>query len=94
MGSTDTNDYYLFTLAQASNFNLSLSGLSADADVQLLTNTGTLLASSANGGSTSEAISRALNAGSYAVRVYPYSGNTTYALSVSATPSEIGRAHV
>jgi hypothetical protein len=36
VGSTDTNDYYRFSLASASNFNVSLTGLNADADVQLL----------------------------------------------------------
>lgn len=85
VGSTDTNDYYRFDLAQASSFTLSLTGLSADADVQLLNSSGGVLASSANGGSSAEAIRSSLNAGIYYVRVYPYSGSTSYALSVSAT---------
>ena len=71
VGSTDTNDYYRFSLQQASNFNLSLSGLSADADVQLLSSSGSVLASSANGGAASESIVRSLAIGSYFVRVYP-----------------------
>jgi len=87
VGSTDVNDYYGFSLAQASNFNLSLSGLSADADVQLLNGSGSVLASSVNGGSTSESIVRSLAIGNYFVRVYPYSGSTNYTLSLSATPS-------
>ncbi len=36
VGSTDTNDYYRFTLANSGNFNLGLTGMTADADVQLL----------------------------------------------------------
>jgi subtilisin family serine protease len=87
VGSTDTNDYYRFSLAQAGNFNLSLSGLSADADVQLLSSSGSVLASSARGGSMAESIIRSLTAGNYFVRVYPYSGSTNYTLSLSATPS-------
>ena len=87
VGSSDTNDYYRFTVSQASSFSLNLNGLSADADVQLLSDSGLVLASSANTGSSSEAISRALATGTYFVRVYPYTGSTTYTLSLSATPS-------
>ncbi|MDB9467863.1 hypothetical protein PN455_01635, partial [Dolichospermum circinale CS-539] len=36
VGSADTNDYYSFNVGTQSNFSLSLTGLSADADVQLL----------------------------------------------------------
>ena len=71
VGSADTNDYYSFSLQQAGNFNLSLSGLSANADVQLLGSSGSVLASSANGGAASESIVRSLAIGSYFVRVYP-----------------------
>ncbi|MEB3181774.1 MAG: S8 family serine peptidase, partial [Nostocaceae cyanobacterium] len=85
VGSTDTNDYYRFTLSNTSNFNLTLNGLSADADVHLLDNAGTLIQSSAAGGTAAEAISRSLNAGTYYIRVFPYSGSTNYNLNVSAT---------
>jgi hypothetical protein len=86
VGSTDTNDYYRFTLANSGNFNLSLTGMTADADVQLLNSGGSLIASSANGGTTSESITGQLSAGTYYIRVYPYqSANTNYNLAVSAT---------
>ena len=87
VGSADTNDYYRFDLTQASSFNLTLNGLSADADVQLLNSSGTVLQSSLNGGSTAESISQSLTAGTYYVRVFPYSGNTNYNLALSATAS-------
>ncbi|MFN9624246.1 MAG: pre-peptidase C-terminal domain-containing protein, partial [Cyanobacteriota bacterium] len=87
VGSTDTNDYYRFSLGQASNFSLALTGLSADADVQLLNSAGGTLASSVRGGTSAESISSSLAAGNYFVRVYPYSGNTTYTLALSATPT-------
>ncbi|MFZ4640777.1 MAG: pre-peptidase C-terminal domain-containing protein [Nodosilinea sp.] len=87
VGSTDTNDYYRFNLTQASSFNLTLNGLSADADVQLLSSSGTVLQSSANGGTTAESITRSLTADTYYVRVYPYSGSTNYNLALSATAS-------
>lgn len=70
--STDANDYYRFELAARATFNLSLSGLSADADVQLLNSSGAQLARSQNSGSSSEAITQSLAAGTYYVRVYPY----------------------
>ena len=88
VGTEDTNDYYKFTLANSSNFNLSLNGLSSDADVHLLDSTGTtLLQSSTSGGTSAESISTVLNAGAYYVRVFPYSGSTNYNLSMSAVPN-------
>ncbi|MFM7470431.1 MAG: PPC domain-containing protein, partial [Nodosilinea sp.] len=88
VGSADTNDYYRFDLAQTSTFNLTLNGLSADADVQLLNSSGTVLQSSVNGGTTAESItSQSLAAGTYYVRVFPYSGSTNYNLTLSATAS-------
>jgi len=63
----DINDYYRFTLAGASDFNLSLTGLSADADVELLNGTGGFIASSTAGGATNESIVRQLAAGTYLV---------------------------
>ena len=84
VGSTDTNDYYRFSLANSGNFNLNLTGMTADADVQLLNSSGSLIASSTNGGTASESITGQLSAGTYYIRVYPYSGDTNYNLSVSA----------
>jgi len=84
VGSTDTNDYYRFSLANSGNFNLNLTGMTADADVQLLNSSGSLIASSTNGGTASERITGQLSAGTYYIRVYPYSGDTNYNLSVSA----------
>jgi hypothetical protein len=84
VGSTDTNDYYRFDLSQSSNVSLSLNGLSADADVQLLNSSGTVLTSSANDGTTAESISSTLGTGTYYVRVFPYSGSTNYNLTLAA----------
>ncbi|MFM6004069.1 MAG: C2 family cysteine protease, partial [Sphaerospermopsis kisseleviana] len=85
VGSTDTNDFYSFNIGTQSNFSLLLNGLSADADVQLLSSTGTVIQSSTNVGTAAESITRTLSAGTYYIRVYPYSGNTNYNLSVNAT---------
>ncbi|WP_353259202.1 C2 family cysteine protease [Prochlorothrix hollandica] len=87
VGSADTNDYYRFTLGNTSNFNLSLTGLTADADVQLLNSSGTVIRSSNNSGSSSESITQQLAAGTYYARVLPYgSSSTYYNLNLSATP--------
>ena len=90
VGSTDTNDYYRFSLANPGNFNLGLTGMTADADVQLLNSGGSVIASSTNGGTASESITGQLSAGTYYIRVYPYTGNTNYNLAVSATSGGTG----
>jgi Bacterial pre-peptidase C-terminal domain len=83
--SLDTNDYYRFQLNGTSNFNLSLSALTADADVQILNSAGTVITSSQLSGTSAESISRSLGAGTYFVRVFPFSGaNTSYNLSLAA----------
>jgi subtilisin family serine protease len=89
VGSTDTNDYYRFSLGTSSNFSLNLTGLSADADVSLLNSSGSVITSSTNGSTSSESITRQLSAGTYYVRVYPYSGSTNYNLSLSATTATV-----
>jgi hypothetical protein len=97
VGSADTNDFYRFNLSQTSSFNLTLNGLVADADVQLIwdsnsngvIDSGEVIASSAAGSTTAEAISRTLSAGTYYIQVYPYSSaNTNYNLSASITPND------
>src|SRR5262249_5236931 len=81
----DKNDYYKFTLEASASFSLRLDNLGADADVQLLSSTGSVIASSTNGGTTPEPISRTLAAGTYFVRVFPYNGaNTAYTLTLAA----------
>jgi hypothetical protein len=72
-----------------SNFSLSLTGLSADADVQLLNSSGGVITRSQAFGNTSESITRQLSAGTYYARVYQFSGNTMYNLSLNATTSTL-----
>ncbi|MEY2914618.1 MAG: hypothetical protein RLZZ184_3927 [Cyanobacteriota bacterium] len=59
--------------------------MSANANVQLLNSSGTVISSSEASGNTSEFITSKLSAGIYYARVYQYSGNTTYSLSLTAT---------
>ena len=95
VGNADPADYYRFSLSYTSNFSVNLSGLSADADVYLLRDAngngaidpGDILASSIHAGTTPEAITFTnLAAGTYAVLVNQFSGNTNYDLQIAATP--------
>ncbi|NCQ76570.1 MAG: peptidase S8, partial [Microcystis aeruginosa W13-13] len=56
VGSTDTNDYYRFSLGTSSDFSLNLTGLSDDADVSLLDSNGSEITSSTNGGTSNDSI--------------------------------------
>jgi len=91
VGATDTQDYWRFTLSGTSDINIGLTGLTADADVQLLNSAGTVIASSTRGGTNSEDIHfNARPAGTYYARVFRFSGNTNYNLRLStADPSNI-----
>ncbi|KAB8335475.1 S8 family serine peptidase [Scytonema tolypothrichoides VB-61278] len=85
VGISDTNDYYKFTLKTTSDFKLGLSGLSDDAQVQLLHGNGNT--SDHDVGITNESINRTLDPGTYYVRVNSYENSETfYNLSLSATP--------
>ena len=91
------NDYYKFTVAAGTNITVSLTTLPFDYDMQLLNSGGTVVGSSAAGGTTSESIT--LNnaaAGTYTVRIFGYNGAfsatscynllVTTALACSNTP--------
>ncbi|GAB4199014.1 MAG: hypothetical protein Fur006_49350 [Coleofasciculaceae cyanobacterium] len=79
-------DYYSFTLGSKSSFNLSLSGFSADADMELLNSKGEVLLTSAKPGTELESLLATLNAGSYYIKVYSGAETSTnYNLSLSAT---------
>ncbi|MCL6434297.1 MAG: tandem-95 repeat protein [Leptolyngbyaceae cyanobacterium HOT.MB2.61] len=84
VGGADPSDYYRFNLATGSNINLSLTGLNANLDLQLLDGNGGVLQSSTLGSATSESIISTLTAGTYYVRVYPANGaSSTYSLNLS-----------
>lgn len=88
VGSTDTQDFLRWTLTQSSDVTVRLSNLSADADVQIVDAQGRWVASSARAGAQSEQIVAALNAGTYFARVYQYSGDTNYELTLSAIAND------
>jgi pimeloyl-ACP methyl ester carboxylesterase len=86
VGSTNPFDLYQFSLSQPGSFNFSLNGLSANADIQLLNSSETLLYSSSLSGTTPETINiNDLAPGSYSVRVFQVDGDTNYQLDVAST---------
>lgn len=87
----DPLDYYSFTLDSKSSFNLSLDGLSANADVELLNSKGEVLQASAQLGTNPESFLATLNAGNYYIKVDSGTEtSTSYNLSLSATSSQNG----
>ncbi|NEO31010.1 MAG: hypothetical protein F6K36_11380 [Symploca sp. SIO3C6] len=91
VGSDNTADTYRFNLISAGNLELSLYGLSADADVRVvhdsnnndLIDFGEVIATSTNAGTSTETINlTGLDAGDYLVQVYQYSGATNYTLDL------------
>ncbi len=91
VGSSDTSDWHHFELSESANWHLSLTGLSADADVRLYNSNGAQIDYSNRGGTASESINRFLTAGDYYAQVYRYSGSTNYSLQLNAdSPSYSG----
>ncbi|KAF3887966.1 MULTISPECIES: CAP domain-containing protein [Nostocales] len=91
IGDGDRDDFYRIELnTQNNSFQLRLNGLSADANVQLLTGNGQIISASTSAGSVNEALSVSdLQAGTYYIRVYQgVSGaNTNYNLGLSVAPT-------
>ncbi|XGV98850.1 MAG: Ig-like domain-containing protein [Leptolyngbya sp. BL-A-14] len=90
--TSTANDYYRFTLSHRSSFNLSLTSLSADANVALLSSTGSIVSvngvqqTSSNTGNLSESINTTLDVGTYYIQVTPGASvsSANYSLNVSA----------
>lgn len=83
--ATDTRDYYKITLDSSKILDLSLSGLSNNANIYLTDSRGRTLSASTNPGSADENMTVALSAGTYYVLVGRISGNTTYSLSITTS---------
>jgi Calx-beta domain/Ser-Thr-rich glycosyl-phosphatidyl-inositol-anchored membrane family len=94
VGNTDPYDYYSFNLGVASNFNLKLNGLTANANVQLLNSNGDFIQGSYNTGTAEDSFKYNLNPGSYYIKVYSELGtaNTNYNLNVFAIPDYAGNS--
>lgn len=92
ISGNQTERLYQVNLDTSGNFNLSLSGLSANADVQLLDNRRTVIDESTQIGTTIDTLNANLKAGTYFVRVFSPETSTTatnYSLNVRYTPLEL-----
>ncbi|WP_243903072.1 S8 family serine peptidase [Aetokthonos hydrillicola] len=85
VGSNDREDDYRLTLANMSNFSLTLN---SNVNVQLVdVNGNTITTGSYNSSSKLKTMSLPLNSGTYYIRVYSDNGvNCNYNLSLSVTP--------
>ena len=91
VGASDPQDIFTFQVSVPLRLNMTLSGMSSDADLELIqdiNNNGQIdereiLASSRLGGTSQEFISKYLSAGKYFVRVAAYSESTYYRLNLS-----------
>ncbi len=86
VGSSDANDYYRFNLSSTSNFNLTLTGLTANISVELLNSSNVSIATT-NSSTTAQLSANNLATDTYYVRIFTgnNSANTFYNLELSAT---------
>lgn len=85
--AVDAYDLYGFTLSDRRGLHMSLSGMSANADMQLLSDGGQVLHSSTNRSTSNETIDTILDPGTYFIEIYPFDlASTPYNLSLSAIP--------
>ncbi len=91
LNNSNTVDSYAFSLGFYGGVNISLSGLSADADIRLIEDTnnngivdsGEVIGSSTQAGTSSESINGIDFSGNYILQVYQYSSTATnYSLSL------------
>jgi hypothetical protein len=85
VGIKDKFDYYSFSIASRSSFNLKLDKLKNNVDVALIQN-GQTVARSTRGGKKPESINTTLETGTYFIKVSQRSGNSRYRLSLDASP--------
>lgn len=81
IGTTTDIDYFKFTQSSTGYVNISLTNLPKDYDLYLYNSSGTLVAKSEKGSTTSEAIRYSAKAGTYYVKVIGY--NRAYSTSVA-----------
>lgn len=87
--AVDPYDLYQFTLNSRSSLHMSVTGMSANVEMQLLSSdSGQVLHSSTNGSTSDETIDAILDPGTYFIEIYPFDAvSTAYNLSLSANPS-------
>lgn len=84
--------YYKLRIGRASDLNLSLNRLKADANLELLNRKGKVLTRSAQKGRSPETIQQSVNPGLYYVRVSQQRGSTRYRLSLAVNAQNLSGA--
>jgi Ca2+-binding RTX toxin-like protein len=92
VGNNNTSEIYKFSLNQYSNVNISLTGLTSDADIRIIQDLNnnqivdsgevSYLFASTNSSTTNENLTIELPSGLFYVQVYQYQGETNYQLQV------------
>jgi hypothetical protein len=88
LGSSNRRDDYSLIVSRRGRFSASLTGLKADAALQLVSEKGRVLAQSDRLGRRSESVQKTLNPGTYSVRVLRRTGRTKYVLSITDESSQ------
>jgi uncharacterized protein YkwD len=87
LSETNPARYYRLRLTQRSSLNISLSGLTADADLALVNQTGATLNQSSRRGSGRESLAQTVEPGTYYVRVSRQRGASRYQLNIGVQQS-------
>ncbi len=89
VGDTDLSDFYRFNVTTASNIQVKLTNLNANADVWLVDGVGRTIAKGIKAGTADELFSWAVDTGTYFVKVFrPAAGNNAnYTLQVATSSS-------
>jgi pimeloyl-ACP methyl ester carboxylesterase len=86
LSPSESSDFYSFSVRSKGNVNLTLSGLSANANLRLFNASGKLLNNAARKGTRSESVSRTLDAGLYTIAIDRGrdAADTAYSLTLQA----------
>lgn len=84
VGAGDSLDYLRFEVVQRSLIMVTMDGMQADADIAIEDDFGSILSSSAEGGTYAEYMEIILDPGTYYLSVTPFSGSTPYVVTVAA----------
>jgi hypothetical protein len=87
VGAADGADYFRIEITQAGTLQASISGMSNDADLYLLSEGGSILVRSREGGAATDSVGLSLTPGVYYLNVDQYSGDTNYQLQYNFTPA-------
>ncbi|MFM6056008.1 MAG: SBBP repeat-containing protein, partial [Sphaerospermopsis kisseleviana] len=87
VGDTDKFDFYRFNITTASNVQLKLSNLTANANIWLVDGLGRTIVQGIKTGTADEVVSSVVDAGTYYVKVFQGAtgNNTNYSLQLSAS---------